>query len=276
MSPFWIDFRLSLSAEGLVFVAVQSRFGVRRTLHEATRPLPALDALPQTLTEMLSACKLPTGARARVKLVIGEPFARYMALPWQDGLYSPEDWQAYARHMLAQHFAQDAPAWQISCATAGYGQNLFAAAVDQALVDAVKAGIDNVARCSLVSVRPLVAHAMHRRQFSLLRASFCLVVVSLGSASCVFVDGGACDGVISLPFDANTSLQAMLTDATLLCGVPQPGFVYVLATGSASLNKEHLAPLGKRAKWLGSADPVLWGRKLTQTQFAELTGHGEF
>ena len=276
MSPFWIDFRLSLSAEGLVFVAVQGRFGMRKTLHEETRPLGSLDTLAQTITDVLGQCSLPTGARARVKVVVGEPYARYMALPWQDGLYSPQDWQAYAQHMMATHFCEEAPDWKVGTTVQGYGHKAFASAIDNRLFDAIRAGVAEVPRANLYSVRPLLAHAMHRRQFSLLRASYGLVVVSLGSASCVFVDGGQCEGVVSLPFDANTPLAAMLTDATLLCGVQQPSYLYVLATGSASLSKEHLSPLGKHAKWLGSADPVLWGRKLTQTQFAELTGHGEF
>ena len=276
MSPLWIDYRLSLSAEGLVFVAVQGRLGVRKTLHEETRPLGPLDTLSQTITQVLSQAKLPSGARARVKVVIGEPYARYMALPWQDGLYSHDDWQAYARHMMAAHFSEDNADWQLSTAVAGYGKKAFASAIDSRLLEAIRAGVAETPRCNLVSVRPLLAHAMTRRQFSLLRANYCLVVVSLGSASCMFVDGGSCEGVVSLPFDVNTSLTSMLTDATLLSGVKRPSYLYVLATGSASMSREHLAPLGKNAKWLGSADPVLWGRKLTQTQFAELTGHGEF
>jgi hypothetical protein len=239
-------------------------------------PLPAADTLTQTLSDMLAACKLPPGRRARVKVVIGEPFARYMALPWQDGLYTPQDWQAYARHMLSAHFSEEQADWQVSTALSGYGNTVLAAAIEQRLLTALHSAIDNTPRCSLHSVRPLLAHAMQRRQFSLLRASYGLVVVSLSSASCIFIDQGLCQGVVSLPLDSHAGLAAMLTDATLLCDVRRPRYLYVLATGSATLSKEHLQPLGKGAKWLGSADPVLWGRKLNPTQFGELTGHGEF
>jgi hypothetical protein len=191
-------------------------------------------------------------------------------------LYTLQDWQAFARHMMAAHFSEEQADWQVSTTLSGYGNTVLAAAIEQRLLKALHSAIDNTPRCSLHSVRPLLAHAMQRRQFSLLRASYGLVVVSLNSASCVFVDHGHCQGVVSLPLDSHAGLAAMLTDATLLCEVRRPKYLYVLATGSATLGKEHLLTLGRGAKWLGSADPVLWGRKLNPTQFGELTGHGEF
>lgn len=274
MSPLWTDYRLSLNAEGLTFVAIKGMLGVRKQVHKEMVPLGEPDALAQSIFDLFSKYTLPLSARARVKVVVGEPFVRYMALPWQDGLYHDDDWQVYARHMMGQCFSVSDPDWKISTSMGGYGENVLAAAIDNRMYEAIKAGSEAGARCKLHSVRPLLSHAISRRQFSILRNSYTLVLVSVGYASCAFVKQGQCLAVVSLPFDSNTPLSNMLTDAALMCGVRRPSHSYVVATGSTTLSKEHVAGLGKNAKWLGSADPVLWGQKLTQ--FEEVTGHGEF
>lgn len=70
-----------------------------------------------------------------VRLIMANYLLRFIVLPWQEGVYSRQDWLALASHAFRQQYGAVADSWQIRVSLGGYGQTMVASAMDQALYD---------------------------------------------------------------------------------------------------------------------------------------------
>ncbi len=77
-----------------------------------------------------------------VSLVLANTFVRFIVLPWQDGLYSRNDWDALANHAFREQYGTIADQWKIRTSLGSFGANVVATATDSALYD----GLVNAAK----------------------------------------------------------------------------------------------------------------------------------
>lgn len=68
-----------------------------------------------------------------LNIVLSNAFVRFLVLPWQDGVFTQQDWQAIAQHEFRKQFGVIANNWRITVSLHGYGQTVLAAAIDESL-----------------------------------------------------------------------------------------------------------------------------------------------
>ena len=86
-------------------------------------------------------------------LILSSHFVRYMVLPWSAELVTEAEEREFARNRFVQIFGQAASDWTIVVSAAPAGAARLCAAVDQALIGAVRGAIAASA-LRLVSVQP--------------------------------------------------------------------------------------------------------------------------
>lgn len=74
-----------------------------------------------------------------VTVMLSNDFCRYVTLPWQDGMYSRQEWLSFARHSFKQVYGAIAEQWQMTVNLDTYAAPVLAAAIDQALVNELQA-----------------------------------------------------------------------------------------------------------------------------------------
>jgi len=114
-------------------------------------------------------------ASARVTVVLSNHFARYVLVPWSEGLKKAEEETAFARYCFAKIHGERSKDWDLRLSPAHSGSARIASAVDAPLVQAVKAAFSSKAR--LASIQPYLMSAFNRwrRQLAGARAWLLLV-----------------------------------------------------------------------------------------------------
>ncbi|MES2501717.1 MAG: hypothetical protein V4545_03850 [Pseudomonadota bacterium] len=74
-----------------------------------------------------------------LQVVLSNTFVRYLVLPWRDGIYRQQDWQAIAQHAFRQQYGAIADDWRIKVRLQAYGKNMLAAAIDETLCEQLDA-----------------------------------------------------------------------------------------------------------------------------------------
>ncbi len=95
----------------------------------------------------------PTTGAGELWVVLSSHFARFMVIPWNDGLASPEELQAYAAAEFENVFGEAASAWDIRVSPEKPGARRVACAVDRALLEALDQAVAGT-RLRLASVQP--------------------------------------------------------------------------------------------------------------------------
>lgn len=157
----------------LVALAADQDAGMENT--EAWRaPLAALDRELRTRPArcLRGTTQLPAALAARLAprldIVLSEHFVRWLPLPWQAELETPEEQEAYARHSFRAVYGEVARHWLVRCAAQPPGAAIPACAIDDALVAALRQ-LAAIHGCLLGSLRPLFAVAADRWQRKLPR-----------------------------------------------------------------------------------------------------------
>ncbi|CAD5203358.1 hypothetical protein [Pseudomonas sp. FEN] len=151
----------------------------------------------------------------RVTLLLGFPHVHYLVLPWQEGLYSPLDWQGFALALFSQQTDLDAAQWQVAIDPARFGQVRLAAAVNNALVEALLA-LFQARHLPIKACTPLLVDALQRHWHELPR-DYRFAVREPDALSCVFAHQGMPAQVCVLPLSQQTSLSDALRVADVLC-----------------------------------------------------------
>ncbi|NOT15747.1 MAG: hypothetical protein HOP21_09285 [Methylotenera sp.] len=114
-----------IAPEGLALCHANSATAQMLTHHTTPQ---RWDALLQNLVELLPELSLK-----HVRFVISHYFVRQAVLPWQEGVFSQQDWQGLGEHHFRQAFGAVCDDWQVQVALQGYGKPALACAMDHAL-----------------------------------------------------------------------------------------------------------------------------------------------
>jgi len=103
-----------------------------------------------------------TDANAQVTVVLSNHFARFILVPWSEGLGNPEEETAFVRYCFAKVHGERSKEWDLRLSPAPAGSTRIASAIDSSLIQAVRAAFPASARAKLVSVQPYLMSAYNR------------------------------------------------------------------------------------------------------------------
>ena len=101
-------------------------------------------------------------ANAEVTVVLSNHFARFILVPWSEGLGSAEEQTAFVRYCFAKVHGERSKDWDLRLNPIPAGSARIASAVDSSLVQAVRAAFPAAARAKLVSLQPYLMSAFNR------------------------------------------------------------------------------------------------------------------
>jgi hypothetical protein len=190
----------------------------------------------------------PRPARAglhAMRVVVGAPFARYFALPWQP-LPKPDDWIAMARMQALQTGAGAEP-WRYAVSDGAWGHGRLAAAMPEALCAGI-ARICKARRLQLLGIEPAYTFALQRHARRIRDGTIAVIALepTEGGAALAQIGlrrGGGWSGFIALPVSG--PLDDVLRDAFVLCATEPPERRYVIGPGDAN-------------RWVAEASQVEW------------------
>ncbi len=143
------------------------------------------DAPLKCLPEILSARK-----NAEASVVLADQFVRYVLLPWNETLKSPEQWLALAKHRFSGLHGARAAEWDIRVTQTAPAGPRLACAVDRALINALtKQFLAHESK--LVSVQPFLVAAYNRIRVTVGSGSCWVVVEERGRLTLVLIQRGA-------------------------------------------------------------------------------------
>lgn len=144
-----------IAPEGLALCHANSTHTQMLTHHNTPQ---RWDALLQHLVELL-----PELALTQVNFVISHYFVRQVILPWQEGVFSQQDWQGLAEHHFRQTFGTVCDDWQVQVALQGYEKQAVACAIDTALTIQLES-IATQFNLRIHHIAPALMHVFNRYQ----------------------------------------------------------------------------------------------------------------
>ena len=106
----------------------------------------------------------------RACAVLSNHFARYAIVPWNEGLDTTDEEEAYVRHHFAKVHGDRAKTWALRWSD--HGATRLASAIDQGLLEALKQALPR-----LDSVQPLLMMAINRCRAAIPRSGAWLALV---------------------------------------------------------------------------------------------------
>ena len=178
MSPLWPrkHLRIGLGPERIMLAGAQAI------------DVPEGDGGWQAPVAILSA--FLQGKAAAASIVLADQFVRYVLLPWNEALKTPEQWLALAKHRFTGLHGARAAEWEVKVtATAREGARL-ACAVDSALINELSGRL-SAAGVRLASVQPFLVAAYNRIRATVGDGSCWVVVEERGRLTLVLIQRGA-------------------------------------------------------------------------------------
>lgn len=179
----------------------------------------------------------------RATLLLGFPHVHYLMLPWQDGLYSPDDWQGFARATFLQDAGVDPAQCQVQIASAPFGAARLAVATPLELLHALRL-LFQAQHLPLGTCLPLLT-ATAQRYWQQLPADGVLAVPEASALSCLYLHGGEATQACALPVAPGTPLHSSLFAAAVL-SAENPAAVVVAGPRPPTASDGH---------WLGPLHP---------------------
>ncbi len=156
-------------------------------------------------------------------IVLADQFVRYVLLPWNEALKTPEQWLALARHRFAGLHGARAAEWEVKVSeTAPQGPRL-ACAVDRALIEKLSS-VFTGNNTKLVSVQPFLVAAYNRIHRTVDKGSCWVVVEERGRLTLVLIQRGAWLAIRSRRCDERWRivLPEILERESAFLGVSEP------------------------------------------------------
>ena len=123
-------------------------------------------------------------------VVLADQFVRYVLLPWNETLKTPEQWLALAKHRFGGLYGARAAEWEVKVTeTAPMGARL-ACAVDRTLINELTRQF-LAAGVKLISVQPFLVAAYNRIRSTVGNGSCWVVVEERGRLTLVLIQRGA-------------------------------------------------------------------------------------
>ncbi|MEJ2794712.1 hypothetical protein WAE56_14980 [Iodobacter sp. LRB] len=256
MPPLWIEHSVWLASKKLILASQPRLQKADKQWTSAT-----IDAQSAALALQQRLETRPKSSISTLNILLSGDWVRYAVLPWQDGLYQPDDWNAYARLILAQQFAGSAEGWRLCINPAGFGEPRMVAAMDESIYQVI-IELTRTNKLRLNKMQPLFSavHQLYRKQLK--AAEFALVISEADQLCCGFWRDGAWQGVISLPQNQdseallNGGMAALLRQAAMLAQVSLPPQIYI-SSSAHPLAKLSLPEC--EVSYLGAVHPLFAG-----------------
>lgn len=150
----------------------------------------------------------------RATVLLGFPHVHYLILPWQTGLYSAGDWQAFAEATFSQQVGIDPEHWQVQAANGHFGQACVAVATSRELLQDLR-DLFKLHRLPLVTCTPLLT-AVAQRYWRQLPDDCVLAVPEADSLSCLYRHQGTIEQMCVIATQPGSTLSDNLFTADLL------------------------------------------------------------
>lgn len=243
-------------SERRVALAYARPWGRPRPAGEGFRPClpyedkPAWCAAVDTLTGWLAQ---QPARRRPVQVVLSGRFVRWQLLPWNDALGRPVELQAFAQARMREAFGPVADQWSVRYAMGRPGRALCVAAVDAALIDALRAACD-AAGAALQAVAPYFSTAFAHWQRRIDRRGAWFAVHESDHLSLGLVQGGDWLSLSGCRVDAQwrVAMNRLMAQSAILAGVDAAALpVYLVSDDGASqqpgeVAQHRLMPAGDR------------------------------
>ncbi|MBI3146614.1 MAG: hypothetical protein HYZ18_15445 [Pseudogulbenkiania sp.] len=185
---------------------------------------PAVEVLRSTLKE-------PEWQQAAGTLVISNHFVRYLLVPWNDQLSTPEEWQAMVQHCFHQVYGEVAEHWACRWSGGGFGMPLIASAIDPELLVALHQ-VAQETGMKLDSVQPYLMSAFNYWRRRMISDNGCFLLTEPGRVCLACFHDKQWSGLVfeQLPDDVAAALPDLLQRMLLrLEGGPLPDDIFAFA-----------------------------------------------
>ncbi|MCB5183833.1 hypothetical protein LG201_01285 [Methylobacillus gramineus] len=168
------------------------------------------------------------------KVVVSNHFANYSIIPWNAGLTSQQEQQAFVRHCFLQAYGEFSRKWDVRTSPAAYGSPTLASAIDDQLLQALRQEFRQ-AGMPLRNIHPHLMMAMNvvRQQFGRkpLPPSLCLVMLEHGRLLIALIENGKWLSLQSYAAESDLELQleALIEREAIIAGTDAsswPVFIY--------------------------------------------------
>jgi hypothetical protein len=139
-----------------------------------------------TLKTILAASEF---RHARAELILSNHFVHYAIVPWRDELTGDEERMAFVRHCFAKIHGARAEGWVPRLSDTRYGAPAVAAAMEPALLEAIRQTAAD-ASLRLDSIEPFLAAAFNRSRTDMTGDTFWFVAAEKGRFCVAHIEGG--------------------------------------------------------------------------------------
>jgi len=217
--------RIGLCPDRLILAGY--RRGLRRRIsrREVIAVAPTLDPLRwQAAVDALPPALAPSRPKKpEVTIILSNHFVRYALLAWNENLKTEAEWLAFARHRLAGAHGHAAGEWALRVTETTPQGPRIAAAVDQALLDALEEKIAG-SGAALVSVQPYLMVAFDRLLPGVGDDWYWLVIEEPGRLTLALIQRGVWHAIRSRRVDEHwrAQLPEILERESAVLGLERP------------------------------------------------------
>ncbi|HTF15134.1 MAG TPA: hypothetical protein VK643_10725 [Burkholderiales bacterium] len=174
---------------------VRPRVGEKRTI--ACDPALGAEPWQGAVAALVQLAGETRDANAEVTVVLSNHFARFIPVPWSEGLGNAEEQTAFVRYCFAKVHGERSKDWDLRLSSGPAGSTRIASAVDSSLVQAVRAAFPAAARAKLVSVQPYLMSAFNRWRKHLKGERAWFLLVEPQRACLARLEGGLLSAVLN-------------------------------------------------------------------------------
>ncbi|MCB5187946.1 hypothetical protein LG200_08000 [Methylobacillus caricis] len=216
--------RLPVAIEELPLAATENSLA-KAASHEFWQP---------AVTTLHKALKDPKWRGCKPKVVISNHFANYSIIPWNAGLTSHKEQQAFVRHCFMQAYGDFSRSWDVRASPAPYGNPTLASAIEDNLLQALRHEFRQ-AGMPLRNIHPHLMMAINviRQQFGRkpLPPSMCMVMLEHGRLLIALVESGKWLSLqnYAAESDIEIQLEALIEREAIIAGIDAgtwPVFIY--------------------------------------------------
>ena len=192
MSPLWRD-RISVEFSPQSVAWVRLARGLYPDVvakgHENVLPQPGEPVWQAALLKLQQLMLGEVWKSADITVVLSNHFVRYDCLPWHEAVHDEDEQLALARHRLIHTYGAASQTWALRLSSSGKGDARLVAAVDEALLAALKQAVAE-AGIKLHSIQPYLMTSFNRYATSLAQGDGWFVAAEGGRFALALFRGG--------------------------------------------------------------------------------------
>ncbi|HAJ72872.1 MAG TPA: hypothetical protein DCO68_12425 [Methylophilaceae bacterium] len=239
MSPLWPNqLFISLSTQSIALVyraGLTKRILQQRHINLREQAIDWQSSLPQLEAELI---RLTLPVNTKMHVTLASDLVRYLTLPPLQTLMNQAEKLAYAKAAYRETYGAVANEWQVRCHDAAPQHHTVAAAIDEALLDALLQTA-NKHRLLLITVQPYLMCAFNRLNRQIGKSNALIAMVEPSRILLIQLQNGFCQQIRSSKINDNwqDTLHQMLS-RELLIGEHEGNevMVYAPAQKNATVN----------------------------------------